>query len=147
MSGKNVQQMCFHPYAVTRVSCRQIVDRLVITMGRHMEHYEGSVDPSTGTFKICHEFRPRILDPKIDHHLPDQCCFDPADPEMKIRDCVTLHGYITTADDVTGLKFSQKVFEMPIGLPELMQATCDVTEAAIKGDRETLSSRWARLSL
>jgi hypothetical protein len=81
---------------------RQIATSVLITMGRKITHFEGEIDPLTGTVDVNFTFQPIVLQ---DEHLGLQHC-DPDDVERKIKDCAVLHVYSKQVDPLTGNAFS-----------------------------------------
>jgi hypothetical protein len=81
---------------------RQIATSLLITMGRKITHFEGEIDPLTGTIDVDFTFTPIISN---DEHLEMHTC-DPEDLERKIKDCAILRVYSASYDPKTGDKFS-----------------------------------------
>ena len=81
---------------------RQIATSLQITMGRKITHFEGDIDPLTGTIDVDFTFSPII---STDEHL-ELHTYDPEDPERKIKDCAILRVYSASHDPKTGDKFS-----------------------------------------
>jgi hypothetical protein len=81
---------------------RQIATSVLITMGRKITHFEGDIDPLTGTVDVNFTFQPIVLP---DEHLGLQHC-DPDDVERKIKDCAVLRVYSKQVDPLTGDAFS-----------------------------------------
>ncbi len=105
---------------------RQIATSLLITMGRKITHFEGDIDPLTGTIDVDFTFAPIISN---DEHL-ELHTYDPEDPERKIKDCAILRVYSASFDPKTGDKFSHllgcqaidlcRFLPLPFLIPRLM---------------------------
>jgi hypothetical protein len=78
---------------------RQIVTSVLITMGRKITHFEGNVDPVTGTLDVDWTFSHIISE---DEHLSDLKQVDPHDIERKFKDCVVMRAYCADYDPNTG---------------------------------------------
>jgi hypothetical protein len=102
---------------------RQIVTSVLITMGRKITHFEGNVDPVTGTLDVDWTFSHIISD---DEHLSDLKQVDPHDIERKFKDCVVMRAYCADYDPNTGDKFSHLLGCETVDLCSLMQQSIDV---------------------
>ena len=67
--------------------CRGIADKVMITMGSKMTHFEADIDPMTGVVIVNHVFKPNIMSPHTNDHMIGQHEFDPTDEEFKIKVC------------------------------------------------------------
>lgn len=54
-------------------------------MGPKMTHFEGPIDPITGTVKISHVFKPIVVSPETEDHMTGHFQHDPQDKRMKIQ--------------------------------------------------------------
>lgn len=102
---------------------RQIATSVLITMGRKITHFEGELDPLTGTVDVDFTFTPII---SSDEHLGLHA-YDPCDPERKIKDCAILRVYSASYDPRTGDKFSHLLGCQAIDLCSLMQHSINVS--------------------
>ena len=66
---------------------RAIADKVLITMGPKMTHFEADIDPTTGTVIVDHIFKPNILSPHTNDHMIGQHEMDPTDEDFKIKVC------------------------------------------------------------
>lgn len=104
---------------------RMIPDTVIICMGRKMAHFEGPVDKTTGCLDVDHVFTPRILS---DQHLSKiQSRYDPEDPEMKVRDCVSISVYMSSIDPVSGDVFSHLLASGALALDALVEHSRNVS--------------------
>ncbi len=77
---------------------RMVPETVVLCMGKKMAHFEGRIGPDC-CIDIDHIFTPAILS---DQHLSKiQSRYDPNDPEMKVRDCISMSVYASSKDSVS----------------------------------------------
>lgn len=116
---------------------RQLADKLLITMGNGMTHFEGDIDSATGTVKVDFTFTPIVVDPKKEEHLRHLHEYDPSEERFKVMNCAIARLYATQVDPETGRKFPYLIASQPIDIEKLHEQSIRVTEAAIDCTRSS----------
>ena len=88
---------------------KEIATTLLITMGGEIEHFEGSIDPCTGTIHVDHVFRPLGRAVDNDKH--------------RIKTHAVMRVYTSHVDPKSGSKFSYLLGCEAIDLAALMTHT------------------------
>lgn len=107
---------------------RQIATTLLITMGRKITHFEGEIDPLTGSIDVDFKFTPIV---SSDQHLVKTLGkYDPEnDPEQRLKDCAIMRLYTHSIDPKTGDRFSHLLGCTAVSLVDLMEHSLNVTSS------------------
>lgn len=107
---------------------QQIATTVLITMGKGIRHFEGTIDPKTGTVMVDWMFSPIEEDDELHEHIDED--------ERRIKSHAIMRVYCAHVDPRTGSKFSYLLGSSAIDLAALMQHNIHVNSGLVDPEKE-----------
>jgi hypothetical protein len=130
ISGIGESVRCRDAFSDSDISLRkQIATTVLITMGGSIQHFEGEIDPSTGTVMVDWMFSP--IPPEQDLRKRSV-----TEEDKRIKSHAIIRVYSSHVDPKSGTKFSYLLGSSAIDLASLMQHNIHVNSGLVNADKE-----------